>query len=279
MTYQSPCREPMAFGRPSAFDPGGGDTGTSTTVQNAEPWSGIQPFLTGAGGQPGLYPLAAQQVQRPQQYFPGSTVVGFSPETEAALGFTTERALAGSPLLGAAQAEAQRTLQGDYLAEGNPYLDAVGDRLYRQIRPRVDAQFARGPAGSPGHGFSMANALGDAMAPYHFGAFESERGRMQSAMGAAPGLANADYFDAAQLAGAGQQREGLQSRILQDEINRFNFGQQEPIQRLAQYAGLLGTGVGPNNVTSTQTSRQPGTNPLFGLLGAGLSAAPWLAAL
>ena len=252
---------------------GGGNTGTSTTTQTADPWSGIQPFLTD------LYGRSQQRSNTPQSYFPTSTVVGNSPETEAALGFTTERALAGSPLNAAAQAESLRTLNGDYLAQGNPYLGQVSEQLWGQVRPRIDAAYARGPAGSPGAAFNATQAFTNALAPYGFNSYEAERGRMQGAVAGAPGLAASDYFDATQLGAVGQQREDLQSRILQDAINRFNFGQQEPDARLARYAGLLGTGGGGGSSVSTTTGTQPSTNPIFGLLGAGLSAAPWLATL
>lgn len=249
---------------------GGGSQGTSTTTEKADPWSGIQPFLTD------LYGRGQTQSNIPQQYYPDSTVTGFAPETEAGLGFMTERALNGSPLLGAAQNESMKTLGGDYLAQGNPYLSGVADNLWAQVRPRVDSAFSRGGLGSPGEQYAMTDAFTNALAPYGFNSYEAERGRMMGAMSGAPGLANADYTDAQQLLGVGAQREDLQGRIIQDSLNRYNFGQAEPRNSLNWYAGLL-QNPGGGTSTSTTTGQQPGGNTALGLLGAGLSAAPYLA--
>ena len=68
---------------------GGGDTTTTTT-----PWSGQQPYLTDLFGEArGLYQSGVGQ-----QYFPGQTVAGFSPQTQLGLDAMTQRALAGSPV-------------------------------------------------------------------------------------------------------------------------------------------------------------------------------------
>lgn len=66
--------------------------GGSTQVQTSEPWAAQQPFLRDIYNQ-------AQQLfrQGPQEYFPGSTVAGFSPETQTALGAIWNRAMGGAP--------------------------------------------------------------------------------------------------------------------------------------------------------------------------------------
>ena len=70
----------------------------TTTTQTSAPPAFLKPGLEQAAG-------AAQDLfaQGPQQFFPGSTVVPFAPETEQALTGITQRAQAGSPLVQGAQ--------------------------------------------------------------------------------------------------------------------------------------------------------------------------------
>ncbi len=89
----------------------GGGGGTQRT--RTEPWSGQQPYLQDVFGQ-------AQRLYRqgPQQFFPGTTVAPFSPQTQAALNMEQARAMGGDP--------SQRML-GGYLtgAMGQPQVSAA----------------------------------------------------------------------------------------------------------------------------------------------------------
>lgn len=92
---------------------GKGSGGQTTTVQKADPWVGIQPAL----GQ--LYNGALSNFNGPgQQYFPGSTVADPSSNTQLAQQLGVQRALSGSPVMGAANSQAQQTLDGNYLWNG-----------------------------------------------------------------------------------------------------------------------------------------------------------------
>ena len=249
---------------------GGSKQGSTTTTQNSAPWSGLQPFLTD------LYGRAQTQSNAPFSSFPGTTVVGFSPESDAAMGYTTERAINGSPLLGAAQNENLKTLNGAYLSQGNPYLGSVSDNLWAQVRPRVDAAYANaGGFGSPGQQYAASHAFTDALAPYGFNAYESERSRMQNAMAGAPALAEADYIDPNHLLNVGQMREGLLGRQLQEQASNYYYNQGSPRDALSWYASML-QNPGGGSTTSTTTGTQPGGNTGLGILGAGLSLAGML---
>lgn len=71
---------------------GGGDT---TTVQQSDPWSGQQPYLTD------LFRQAQGQYGNLPQYFPDATYVPFSPQTELGLNMTMDRALNNPLTMGA----------------------------------------------------------------------------------------------------------------------------------------------------------------------------------
>jgi len=236
----------------------------------SEPWGPIQPYL-----QKGF--KAAQQniLGNEQQFFPGQTYVGYSPETEQALALQTERAQ-NNPLLGLGQEQVAGTLQGDYLGQ-NPYLQGLQESVMSTVMPQVDSQFgmASGRFGSPAHAEALGRGVSRGMSPYLFGEYGAERGRQMQASQMAPGLAGADYGDIAKLGQVGASRENLERLALQEEMNRFNFGQQEPINRTQQYlqalqgsAPLIG-GAG----TSVQSAGGGGGPNAMGALGGAASGA------
>ena len=121
---------------------GGG--GSDKQETQTEPWRGLQPYLSRG------YQEAEQQIlDRPLEFFPGQTFVGFSPESEAALGGMTQRALQGSPLVDMAQGRGfgmigapgtealTRTAMGAYTGAENPYLDALTESISSRVLPQV----------------------------------------------------------------------------------------------------------------------------------------------
>jgi hypothetical protein len=68
----------------------------------------------------------------------------------------------------------------------------------------------------------------------------------------------------ASLGGVGAAYENLAQRQLQDQIARFQFGQQAPIQALQNYAGLITPIASGLPVT---TASVPGVSPLQGAFG------------
>ncbi len=242
-----------------------GDSGKQET--KSEPWGGIQPYLR-AG-----YRGAAEDIlRRPQEFFPGQTYVDYSPETQQALDLQTQRAGA-NPLLGQAQDYTSGVLGGDYL-NNNPYMDQLSDSVLSSVMPQVSSQFggASGRFGSPAMAEALGRGVSRGMAPFLFSEYGAERGRQQQAAQMAPGLAREDYFDIGQLGQVGAAREALDRQALQDEISRFNFAQQEPVNRLQNYMGILG-GSAPLIAGSgtTQASTQQPFNPLTFGLGAATS--------
>ena len=222
-----------------------GSSGSNTTVQNTDPWAAQQPYLkTGFQG--------AQEGVLNQ---PGAGVVPFSPETQYGLSQQANRALQGSPLLGAANQQAMATMGGDYMS-GGPGFDAFADAAWSSVRPQVDTAFESGGRyGSNLHAESLGRGFGRAMAPL----YDAERGRQMAATFGAPGLAMADYQDPAMLQQVGAAREGK--------------GQQyadEPLNRLQNYMGLVGGG---GYGGTTTTSGGAGSSPLLGGMGGAMSGA------
>lgn len=231
---------------------GGYQSSSQSSV--SKPWGGQEAYLRD------IYQRAQDLSQQPRSFYPGQTYVPFSGETETALRGITQRAQAGSPLLRGAQDYAGGVLRGDYLSpESNPYLRGTYDaaargvtRAYQTaVEPGTRSIFegaGRGGSGAEANRLSrgrdeLARNLSE-MAQRFYGAhYAQERGLQQQVMGAAAPLAEADYGDLARLGGVGQARQGLSQQILDDLMQRYYFGEDEPRERLAEYSRLIGAPV------------------------------------
>lgn len=263
-------------------DSGGGGQTTTTTVQNNDPWSGQQDYL-----KTGFEEAKTNVLDRPLEYYSGDTVVPFSDQTNTALNRIEDRANTGSAVQTAANTNLGKTLGGEFLDEGNPHFQAMVERSIAPMRqeftdvvnPGIDSSFAgAGRYGSGAHTNARSSAadaylrnVADTSGSLAFQNYGQERQNQMAGVGMAPTLAAADYADPGMLAQAGATREGLSQAQLQDEINRFNFAQSEPTNRLAQYMGLVNGGYGSSS-TASQIAPANQSNPLLTALGIGSSA-------
>lgn len=100
--------------------------------------------------------------------------------------------------------------------------------------------------------------------------YGDERQRQMQVLGMAPQLAAQDYADFNALAGVGDARRQQAQAELQDQVNRFNFEQNQPADKLAKYMALVGGG----QFGSTGTDTRPVfSNPLAEGLGLATGAA------
>lgn len=209
------------------------------------------------------------------QYFPGETIAPFSPETQAALDLTTQRALAGSPLQAAGSDQLQKTLSGDYLTAGNPYTDQLVNSVYNTVRTPIDSQFLSGGRyGSAAHEGALGTAVANAIAPQLFDTYNQERSKQLQAGLLAPQYAQNDYYDLSQLGSVGAAKENMNQQLINEAIDRFNFAQQEPFNRLALYNQLVqGNYGGTVNGTTTGLNPVARSSPIASGLGGAASGA------
>jgi hypothetical protein len=239
---------------------GGGGGG-----QQQQSQTGIDPMLKpyieyGLGESKKLY-----QSNTPS-YYPGQTYISPSAITQQAVQATTNRATMGNPLLPAAQQQQQNVISGQYL-NSNPYFNqalagaaqGAQQNYYDAIK---QAQGNASMAGRYGSGVSadiqnraaqtMGNTLANQYGQLAYQNYGAERARQEAAAGNAPGLAAADYGDIAQLANVGRTQEDYQQNALEADINRFNFEQNLPYQKLSTY---LNSAYGaPQGSVTTSTS-------------------------
>jgi len=243
-------------GSPVALCKGGGSSTTTTEVPE---WQA--PYLKN------IYSLGAAQSQKPIEYYPGSTVAGFQPEQTAAQWATTQRALQGSPLLGAAQQENLQTVQGQYLnPDTNPWLAKtyetaakdVTNTFGQTIMPGITKEAgAAGAWGGAREGVARGTALtgfagelSDLATKIYAPAYEAERNRQQAAVGVAPGLAEADYGDISKLAAVGQEKQAMDQAKIDAALEQWQFSQMEPWQRLGMYSNLITGDVGGTTLST-----------------------------
>ena len=236
--------------------------GNQTTTQRTEPYAPAEPFLQDILGE-------AQNIYRSgigRQFFPGSTVVPFATQTQSALDLGQAAALeaAGpSQLMNLAGSTISDFASG---AGQNQYLDQIRSGITSDVMGNIATQFGgMGRTGtSPQAQQAAARGITQAYAPIAANLSQAERSRQLAAAGQLSPLQqqmDARRFGGiGQLSGIGGAYEDLARRQLQDQIARFQFGQQAPMSALQQYAGLvspIGSGF-PTSLTNAPSNR-PGT--------------------
>lgn len=253
----------------------------------------LRPFLTA-----GLERARELFLTGPQPtFFPGQTYVAPSAQTEQALAQQETLATGAQPTLQAAQQAYQaslgqigQTAAGGFL-QGNPYQQAMlaaatrplTQQFGEQVLPGVASLYSR--AGRYGSGAmeralggateAYGRALGDVSANIVGQDYARERGLQQQAqMGqaalaqAAPAFYQQQFLPSQTLAQVGAAREAIAAQPLQEQMARFQFGQQQPIQSLMSYlSSVYGT---PLASYGQQTTQLPENRLMGGLAGAGL---------
>jgi hypothetical protein len=234
-----------------------------------------------------LYDAAEGVRDRPLEYYPGSTVADRNAWSTMANQNVADMVNQGSTGLDTAVAQNEKTASGYYLTpDSNPYLKEFGDaaasdisRQYmRTVQPGIASRFG-GSGRSTGAGQGMSSAEGAAMASanrdlgqelsqmysgLYGGMYDQERGRQENAVGMAGDLRGAQFADQAALSAAGADEWKYAQLQLSDMVNRWNFEQYEPSERLGLYQSLISQ---PGGVGSTSGSSQLGGLQVAGMIG------------
>ena len=240
---------------------GGGGGQTQTTNQNIDP--AILPYITY-----GLEEAKDLYGEPGPVYYPGQTYVDQSAQTTEGLRLAEERAKAGSPLIPAAQSQALSTISGDRLSAGNPYFASmmagaakpVVSEFNKAIRDIGGRTAASGRYGSGAMGElesqateNLANALSQRGSELAYQNYAAERARQDAAINQAGTLAGQDYSDIQQLMNVGQAQENQALKELQSDIARYDFGQNQPQQKLQSYLSAAYGAPAPIQQTTTSS--------------------------
>jgi hypothetical protein len=260
------------------------DTTTSSQIDPV-----IRPYLTEGLDRARQLFLTGQQ----PQFFQGQTYVSPSAQTQQALSQQEALATQPSPVLQQAQQAYQQSLSGigasagGGFLQGSPYQQQAMQAATRpleqqfsnQVLPQIASLYSK--SGRYGSG-AMQNALGQATESYTRGLgditgtmanqqYMAERGLQQQAQlgqatlaAAAPQMYAQQYLPSQQLAQVGAAQEAIAAQPLQEQMARFNFGQQIPYQQLQ---GYLSSVYGNPMVNYGSQSTEAPSNRLGGAIG------------
>lgn len=289
MPVAAPIAGGIAAGATSSLlaNKGGGSSGNTTTIQQADPWVGVQPSLRNLFAQGNQYafgPFNAQSYLaanpdvaaagiNPYQHYlnfgisegrqgsgmsstPLSYLAPQSSDTLQAQDLIRSRAMDPNSLIAQSQGVLGNTIAGKYLSpDSNPFLkSAVQDAL-----GLAGAAFSKQYGGAAGQGLdntgyqeALARGLGSAATNAYSSAYQNERQNQLNAMQLAPQM---DYANLSILQGLGASEDARK----QAEIDA-------PFQTLQRYQALI-SGQ-PGGTTSTQSPYF--TNPFANAMGMGL---------
>jgi hypothetical protein len=266
---------------------------TSTQTSSIDP--ALRPFLTEGLERARSLFLTGQQ----PEFFPGQTYVSPSQATTDAIAQQEALARQQSPVLqqaqqafGTALGQVGQTAAGGFL-NANPYQAQMMQAATRpleqafsqQVLPGISSLFSK--SGRLGSG-AMERALGTATEGYGRALgditsniagtqFQQERGLQQQAQLAqaalaqsAPAIYGQQFLPSQTLGEVGAQQEAIASLPLQEQLARFQFGQQLPYQQLQGFlSSVYGSPMGGFGSQTTQTPLT--TNRTTGALAGGLA--------
>jgi len=245
---------------------GGSDVPASTTTQQTQPEYAI-PYAVN------LLERGYSQSQTPYQAYTGQRVADLTPEHQAGLQMTTQRAMQGAPEMNAARNMVGQTAAGAYLhPDSNPYLKATVDRALGDVSTQINSQFNQGAGGYGGtaHQELLQRGLGEAALNAYGHNYQGERLNQLRASQQAPQLAQADYQDAQALLGAGDVYGQRQQQLLNAQYGDWQQQMEYPYKQLDVLSNALAGSTGGRS-TQYQTASPMQYNPAAGAIGGGLA--------
>ena len=222
----------------------GGGGGTVNTVQNSDPWSGVQPYLRN------LYSQANTAANRTPFSYTSS------PYTTQAQQMTADIATNPNSLTNQSNQTLLNTVSPGYLdPSNNPYFaKSVNDAL-GLAKSQFAGQYggsAGGNLGNSGYQEGLARTLGNVATNAYSDQYNKNLTNQTNAALAAPSVA---FANPSALSGVGAQQE-------QQQLAAYN----SPWSNLSNLQGALANA--PGGTTTAQTPYY--TNPLANALGMGL---------
>ena len=245
---------------------------TTTTTSTQAPSAFAQPYL-----QYGMAEAERMYLEGAPEFYKTQTYAGFTPQQEKALKAQETRALAGSPLTQQAQSTLGSFLgstnaEGQYVPPAQSgLLTGAINRALDPVQQRMESALAqRGRTGSAAGTRAMTEAMGNVAADVAYRDYATQRQQAMQAAQLAPSMAAQDYYDIGQLGQVGAQRQQMDQMGINEAMQRYEYAQNVPQQRLQQYQNLI-AGF-PMGGTTTQVTPyytpSSGQQFLGGYLGA-----------
>ena len=225
---------------------GGGGGQQQTTTSGIDP--SMRPYV-----EKGLSEAQKLYETYTPKYFEGQTYVSPSTQTESALKMAEANVGATTPVIGELLGQQRNVLGGQYLGP-NPYLEAAlkpgqdlaAKQYYDAINQTRSNLSGSGRLGSGAQvkleglaGENLANALVNQAGNAAYQNYATERGIQENTARYIPQLLQSTYAPSSQLLNVGQAREDYSNKALQSDIDRFNFQQNLPYQKLSQFTSTV----------------------------------------
>ena len=260
---------------------GSGGGGSTTTVQKADPWSGQQPYLTDTFKQaqnldqtytPSYYGGNTNGLIGTAQSSTNGTVAPLSNATLQSVG--QGEALANNdPTNSAANRYLQNTMSNQYLSAGNPYMQGMMNQVAQQVIPETSAPFeSSNRYGSGAAQAATAGALANADSSMAYNNFNTEQSNQLKAASLAPGQNTANWNDVNSLNNVGSVLDNQNQAMINANVNKWNYNQQLPYNKLNAYAAITNNGSYGTSGTSTAT-QQMYRSPIASAMGGGVIGA------
>jgi hypothetical protein len=270
----------------------------ATTTQTSSVDPALLPYLTTGLEKAKTLFLTGEQ----PAFYSGQTYVSPSAATTESIAEQERLARAASPLLTQAQQAYTSSLSGiggtaaGGFLNANPYQQAMmaaatrplTQQFSETVLPGISSLYSR--SGRLGSG-AMERALGTATEAYGRSLgditaniagtqYQQERGLQQQAQlqqaqlaGLAPQFYSQQFLPSQTLAQVGAQQEAILAQPLQEQLARYQFGQQLPYQQLQGYlSSVYGTPLGSygTQTTNAPTYQNRGAGVLGGAIAGGL---------
>lgn len=263
------------------------DVGTqqaqTQTVQKADPWSGVQPYLL-----KGYNNLNALYDQPGPFAYPGQTTAGPDPLRQQAQQFDINYATGGAVndvnKIGAGyetMLNAPNVNNNPYLAQAvqgaiNPMIDNFNESILPGIRTNA---MQTGQYGGSRQGVAegiaagkLSRNIGDISSQMYSGAYNSGMDTLSKAVALGPQALQVGQFPSQILQGVAGQRELAQQNQINDQKRLFDYYQNLPNKKLSDYlAQLNGAGFGSSTGTTTSQAPSYGGNNTLGTIGGALT--------
>ena len=255
----------------------GGRPGTQTTI--VEPWKEQQPALKQ------LMARAQENSLQPRTMYPGQlTAQPTALETEGQQGIVNAARWKIPGQVSNVLSAQDFALNLPQNVTTNPavtgQIDAVqgrlNDNLNQNIIPGIQGGAVQaGQVGSSRQGIAEGlavkgtqQALGDASASIIANAFNKGIDAQGRATALAPQVAGLATMPGSLLSAAGAQNRGFQQAAIDESVRRYDFGQNEELNRLGNLQQLIQGNLGGTTTQSGPPTQGPG---LLGVAGGGLS--------
>ena len=263
---------------------GGGGGGTTTnTVQKSDPWSYQGGYLNSAAGNAtdtqgqaatGVYNAAAGLYgSYDPSYFsgqitgPSATVAPLSDATKQSI--QMEQSNANNPIaaIGSTNDQLNKIMTGQYLQNGNPGLAGAMNNVAASVVPQTQSQFEAGNRyGSGNQQYATSQALANAGANMSYQNYTDAMNNISKNMLTAPSVAQMNNLPAQQMALAGQAQDAYNQANVTGNVNQWNWQQELPYNKLAQYAGIVQNGY-PGGSSMGSVTQGTYSNPIASGIG------------